>query len=270
MPTPQSQNGAQDRQSAAIAVQLSRSTARAASKSARSSPQLGDCIDDICVIRSMHTDRPEPRAIAVHDELRRHASRAARPWAPGSPTGWARRTRTCPASSCSAPGFPVIGPQLWTSRFPARRSIRARTCPITKTDPEKLIQHIRNKELSLRRAAAPARSAGEAEPSAHGAARAPTRSSKPASSPWRSPSACRPKRRTLRHPQGERSDRAALWRRRFRPRLSDGAAPGRARRPHGAGLLRQRPALGQSRRHPDPPQAGAPRPTAPSPRCSRT
>ena len=29
-------------------------------------PKLGECIDDVCVIRSMYTDRPESRAVAAH------------------------------------------------------------------------------------------------------------------------------------------------------------------------------------------------------------
>ena len=66
-----------------------------------------------------------------------------------------------------------------------------------------------------------------------------------------------------------RSHAGPLRRRRFRARLPAGAASGRARRPHGAGLLRQRPALGQPRRHPDPPQAGRAGAISPSRRCSK-
>ena len=38
------------------------------------------CIDDICVIRSMHTDNAQPRAVAPDDELRRDAADPAEPW----------------------------------------------------------------------------------------------------------------------------------------------------------------------------------------------
>ena len=54
----QSEDGAQDGQPDAVAVRSSGSAARAASKSARSFPKIGDRIDDICVIRSMYTDIP--------------------------------------------------------------------------------------------------------------------------------------------------------------------------------------------------------------------
>jgi len=33
-------------------------------------PEVARCIDDICVIRSLHTDNPNPRNGLVNDELR--------------------------------------------------------------------------------------------------------------------------------------------------------------------------------------------------------
>ena len=162
------------------------------------------------------------------------------------------------------PGFVVLCPGLAGGRAAAvelRRfcppSIRARTFRTTRKTPDKLIQYIRNPE-SARDAAAPrARSAGEAEPDPHAARRATIRS-------WKRSiqSAEIAFRMQTEAPdafditQGNREDARALWRQRFRPRLPDGAAPGGARRAHGAGLLRQLPALGQSRRHHDPSQAG--------------
>ena len=122
----------------------------------------------------------EPRAVAVHDELRRPAARAGRRWVPGSLTGWAPKTRICPASSC------CVRACRWSARSSGLRPFcpavhQGTYIPNNETDPEKLIQYIRNHEISPRRAAPPARPAGQAEPAAHATAKAPTRSSKPAS-----------------------------------------------------------------------------------------
>ena len=38
---------------------------------------VGGCVDDLCIVRSMHTDIPEPRAVADDDELRRRAPGSA-------------------------------------------------------------------------------------------------------------------------------------------------------------------------------------------------
>ena len=77
-------------------------------------PQLGECVDDLCVIRSMWTDVPahEPASRFMHTGVAADPQALAR--LVGASTAWAPKTRTCPASSRSA----------------ARRSTaRRRSCP---------------------------------------------------------------------------------------------------------------------------------------------
>ncbi len=104
-------------------------------------PELGKRIDDICVIRSMHTDLPnhEPSLLMLNcgDRL------------PGRPSmgswltyGLGTENQNLPGFVVMCPGLPVIGPELWTSSFlPA--VYQGTHIPNHETDPEKLIQHIR-------------------------------------------------------------------------------------------------------------------------------
>ena len=62
-------------------------------------PHLHEVADDLCVIRSMNTDQfnHAPAELLLYTG----SPRPGRPsMGPGSPTAWAPRTRTCPASSC--------------------------------------------------------------------------------------------------------------------------------------------------------------------------
>ena len=65
-------------------------------------PHIGACIDDICVIRSMHTDIPnhEPAMLLMHTG---HVRSAVRRSGRGSPTGSGTETRTCLDTWCSVP-----------------------------------------------------------------------------------------------------------------------------------------------------------------------
>jgi hypothetical protein len=108
-------------------------------------PKLGECIDDICVVRSMHTERPnhEPSLFMLNCG---HAL-------PGRPSmgswltyGLGTLNRNLPGFVVLCPGVPVIGPQLWTSAF--LPSIYQGTyLPNNESAPDKLIQHLRNTEL---------------------------------------------------------------------------------------------------------------------------
>src|SRR5262249_49276262 len=109
--------------------------------------KVGECIDDICVIRSMHTDRPnhEPSLFMMNcgDKL------------PGRPSmgswltyGLGTENQNLPGFVVLCPGLPVIGPQLWSSAF-LPGAYQGTHLPNNETEPEKLIPHIRNKELAL-------------------------------------------------------------------------------------------------------------------------
>ena len=108
-------------------------------------PELGKRIDDCCVIRSMHTDRPnhEPSLFLMNcgEKL------------PGRPSmgswltyGLGTENQNLPGYVVLCPGLPVVGPQLWSSTFlPA--VYQGTYIPNNETTPEKLVQFIRNKDL---------------------------------------------------------------------------------------------------------------------------
>jgi hypothetical protein len=108
-------------------------------------PELARRIDDICVIRSMYTDRPnhEPSLFMLNcgDRL------------PGRPSmgswltyGLGSENQNLPGFVVLCPGLPVIGPQLWTSAFlPA--TYQGTYIPNNEREVEKLVPYIRNKEL---------------------------------------------------------------------------------------------------------------------------
>ncbi|MGI8992347.1 MAG: DUF1501 domain-containing protein [Bryobacteraceae bacterium] len=110
-------------------------------------PKLGECIDDVCVIRSMYTDRPnhEPSLFLMNsgDKM------------PGRPSmgswityGLGSENQNLPGYMVMCPGLPVVGHQLWNSTFlPA--VYQGTYIPNNEKEPEKLIQYIRNKDLSL-------------------------------------------------------------------------------------------------------------------------
>src|ERR1041384_7930022 len=107
---------------------------------------LGERIDDFCVIRSMHTDRPnhEPSLFLMNcgEKL------------PGRPSlgswltyGLGTENQNLPGYMVLCPGLPVVGPQLWSSTFlPA--VYQGTYIPNNETEPDKLVQFIRNRELN--------------------------------------------------------------------------------------------------------------------------
>ena len=109
-------------------------------------PKIGSLIDDICVIRSMYTERPnhEPSLMMLNcgDRL------------PGRPSmgswltyGLGTENQNLPGYIVLCPGLPVIGHQLWSSTFlPAVH--QGTYISMEEKDPKKLIGNIRNAKLS--------------------------------------------------------------------------------------------------------------------------
>ena len=133
-----------------LAVHVPASTARAASRSASCSRTSPECIDDICVIRSMHADVPnhEPSLLLMNCGERQLDP--AQPGLVGDLRPGHARTRTCPASSSCVPA---------ASRFRSRRTGRPASCPAstrarTSTQHshglEKLHRHIGNRDAVTR------------------------------------------------------------------------------------------------------------------------
>ena len=109
-------------------------------------PNLGRSADELCVIRSMYTERPnhEPSLLMLN----------AGHVLPGHPSlgswltyGLGTINQNLPGFVVMCPGLPVIGPQLWTSAY--LPSIHQGVhLPNNETEPEKLIQHLRNRKTA--------------------------------------------------------------------------------------------------------------------------
>jgi len=110
-------------------------------------PLLGERIDDICVIRSMYTNRPnhEPSLFRLNCGVP----------LPGHPSmgswltyGLGTLNQNLPGFVVLCPGLPVVGPQLWSSSF--LPSVHQGTyIPNNESDPEKMIQHLRSPQFGL-------------------------------------------------------------------------------------------------------------------------
>lgn len=109
-------------------------------------PKLGDQIDDFCVIRSCYADNgnhgPSLYLMNCGHQL------------PGRPSmgswvtyGLGSENENLPGFVVLCPGYPVMGPSLWSSAF-LPNPYQGAYVRNSETDPEKLIQNIRNKVLS--------------------------------------------------------------------------------------------------------------------------
>jgi hypothetical protein len=109
-------------------------------------PKVGERIDDICVIRSCWSDNGNhgPSLLMMNCG---HGL-------PGRPSmgswltyGLGTENRNLPGFVVLCPGYPVLGPQLWSSAFlPA--SNQGTYIPSGEHTPEKLVQNIRNRLYS--------------------------------------------------------------------------------------------------------------------------
>ena len=111
-------------------------------------PKVGEMIDDVCVIRSMHSDRPTHEAslflMNTGDNLQGRPSMGS--WIT---YGLGTENQNLPAFVVLCPGFPVIGPQLWSSTFlPA--VYQGSYIANTSSEPDKLVQFIHNQHLNTR------------------------------------------------------------------------------------------------------------------------
>lgn len=109
-------------------------------------PKLGASIDDFCVIRSMHSDTgnhgPSMLLMNCGHQL------------PGRPSlgswvtyGLGSENENLPGFVVLCPGYPVMGPTLWSSAF-LPNSYQGLHVRNSETAPEKLIHNIRNNQLS--------------------------------------------------------------------------------------------------------------------------
>ncbi|MFT5523942.1 MAG: hypothetical protein ACI9HK_001891, partial [Pirellulaceae bacterium] len=109
-------------------------------------PEVGKCIDDICVIRSMHTDVPnhEPSLYMMNSGIIQPTRPSMGSWLC---YGLGSENQNLPGFVVLCPGKPVVGPQLWSNSFlPGIYQ----GCHINNgnIDPKKVIAHINNNHIS--------------------------------------------------------------------------------------------------------------------------
>jgi hypothetical protein len=109
-------------------------------------PEVGKRIDDFCVIRSMYTDSgnhgPSLQLLNCGHQLPGRPSMGA--WVT---YGLGTENRNLPGFIVLCPGFPVLGSSLWSSGYmpSVYQGVHIHNSAI---EPEKLIHHLRNTELS--------------------------------------------------------------------------------------------------------------------------
>ena len=109
-------------------------------------PKLGACADDLCIVRSMYTDRPnhEPSLFLLNSGEKLPGRPSMGSWVT---YGLGTENQNLPGFVVLCPGFPVVGPQLWSSTFlPA--IYQGAYINNEEKDPDRLIQNIHNKTLS--------------------------------------------------------------------------------------------------------------------------
>lgn len=109
--------------------------------------QFGQEIDEACVIRSMHTDRP------FHDAgfflMSTGHNLAGRPSMGSWITyGLGIENQNLPGYVVLCPGLPTVGPQLWGSSFLPGAYQGTHIVNKNEVDPEKLIPNLHNRQLS--------------------------------------------------------------------------------------------------------------------------
>lgn len=108
-------------------------------------PNLATCADDLCVIRSMHTDVPnhEPGLLLMHSGNQQPIRPSLGAW---TSYGLGNINQNLPTYIALCPGLPVVGPQLWSSAFlPGEHQGMA--VDTNETDVERLVANLRHPHL---------------------------------------------------------------------------------------------------------------------------
>ena len=107
-------------------------------------PEIGKCIDDICVIRSMHTNIPnhEPGLLLMTCGNTQAIRPSLGSWLL---YGLGTENQNLPGFVVLCPGKPVVGPALWNNSFlPGVYQ----GCHIQSLDPKKVIDHLQNRSVT--------------------------------------------------------------------------------------------------------------------------
>src|SRR5262245_50852506 len=79
-------------------------------------PQVGRCMDDICVVRSLHHETPaHERALLLMNSGNVQPIRPS--WGSWLTYGLGTENQNLPGYIVLCPGKPVVGPQLWSNSF---------------------------------------------------------------------------------------------------------------------------------------------------------
>jgi hypothetical protein len=109
-------------------------------------PHLAQHSDDLCVVRSMHTDVPnhEPGLLLMQSGHQQPTRPSMGSWLS---YGLGTENENLPAFVALCPGLPVVGPQLWSSAFlPGQhQGVEVDT---NHTEVEKLIRNVRHPRMS--------------------------------------------------------------------------------------------------------------------------
>lgn len=105
-------------------------------------PNVGQCIDDLCVIRSMHTNIPnhEPSLLMMNSGETQPTRPAMGSWLL---YGLGTENQNLPGFVVLCPGKPVVGPQLWSNSF-LPGIFQGTHINNSSMDPQKVIRHINN------------------------------------------------------------------------------------------------------------------------------
>ena len=109
-------------------------------------PKLSKLADDLCVIRSMHTDVPnhEPGLLIMHSGHQQPTRPCLGSWAS---YGLGSENENLPTFVAISPGRPVVGPQLWSNAFlPGEHQGVA--VDTNQLEVDKLIRDIRNPNMT--------------------------------------------------------------------------------------------------------------------------
>src|SRR5579872_4720561 len=109
-------------------------------------PELARCIDDICVIRSMHTNLPnhEPSLLMMNSGETQPTRPSFGSWLT---YGLGSENQNLPGFVVLCPGKPTVGPQLWSNSFlpGIYQGVHINNAEL---DPRKVIRDINNKYVS--------------------------------------------------------------------------------------------------------------------------
>jgi hypothetical protein len=109
-------------------------------------PHVSKVIDDICVVRSMHTPTPnhEPGLFMMNSGVQQPTRPSLGSWVT---YGLGSENQNLPGYLVLCPGKPVVGPALWSNSF-LPGIYQGTHINNKKIDPKKVIGHLNNRHLS--------------------------------------------------------------------------------------------------------------------------